>query len=67
MMWACPLVIEFLGLFCLFGFLTVFFFIFFLEIFTCPLVWGVIPVGVFHERKIIQAQKGSARDILFRM
>jgi hypothetical protein len=27
-------------------------------------VWGVILVGIFHERKIIQAQKGVAMDIL---
>jgi hypothetical protein len=25
----------------------------------------VILVGIFHERKIIQAQKGTARDIPF--
>jgi hypothetical protein len=28
-------------------------------------VWGVILVGIFfNERKIIQAQKGIARDVL---
>jgi hypothetical protein len=28
-------------------------------------VWGVILVGIFfHERKIIQAQKGISRDVL---
>jgi hypothetical protein len=27
-------------------------------------VWGVILVRIFNERKIIQAQKGIARDVL---
>jgi hypothetical protein len=41
------------------------FFSFLIEIFSCPPVWGVILVGIcFHERKIIQAQKGIARDVL---
>jgi hypothetical protein len=40
-------------------------FSFLIEIFSCPPVWGVILVGIFfHERKIIQAQKGIARDVL---
>jgi len=40
-------------------------FSFLIEIFSCPQVWGVILVGIcFHERKIIQAQKGIARDVL---
>jgi hypothetical protein len=40
---------------------------FLIEIFSCPLVWGVILVGIcFHERKIIQAQKrGSQGMYLF--
>jgi len=38
------------------------FFSFLIEIFSCPPVWGMILVGIcFHERKIIQAQKGIAR------
>jgi hypothetical protein len=41
------------------------FFSFLIEIFSCPPVWGVILVGIFfHERKIIQAQKGIAKDVL---
>jgi hypothetical protein len=28
-------------------------------------VWGVILVGIFYERKIIQDQRGTTRDILF--
>jgi hypothetical protein len=41
------------------------FFSFLIEIFSYPLVWGVILVGIFfHERKIIQAQKGIIRDVL---
>jgi hypothetical protein len=40
-------------------------FSFLIEIFSCPLVWGVILVRIFfHEKKIIQAQKGIARDVL---
>jgi hypothetical protein len=35
--------------------------------FSLAPVWGVILVGFFHERKIIQAKKGTARDIRFRM
>jgi hypothetical protein len=27
-------------------------------------VWGVILVGIFYERKIIQAQKRITRDVL---
>jgi hypothetical protein len=27
-------------------------------------VWGVILVGIFYERKILQAQKGITRDVL---
>jgi hypothetical protein len=39
-------------------------FSFLIENFSCPPVWGVILVGIcFHERKIIQAQKGIARDV----
>jgi len=41
------------------------FFSFLIEIFSCPPVWGVILIGIcFHERKIIQAQKGIAKDVL---
>jgi hypothetical protein len=42
------------------------FFSFLIEIFSYPLVWGVILVEIFffHERKIIQAQKGIAGDVL---
>jgi hypothetical protein len=43
------------------------FFIFSPWNFHLPPVWGVILVGFFHERKIIQAQKRTTRDILFRM
>jgi hypothetical protein len=40
-------------------------FSFLIEILSCPPVWGVILVRIFfHERKIIQAQKGIARDVL---
>jgi hypothetical protein len=40
-------------------------FSFLIEILSCPPVWGVILVGIcFHKRKIIQAKKGIARDIL---
>jgi len=40
-------------------------FSFLIEIFSCPPVWSVILVGIcFHERKIIQAQKGIAKDVL---
>jgi len=40
-------------------------FSFFFFKFLLPPVWGVILVGIcFHERKIIQAQKGIARDVL---
>jgi hypothetical protein len=40
-------------------------FSFLIEIFYCPPVWGVILVGIFfHERKIIQAQKGISRNVL---
>jgi len=60
--WACPLAFEFLELLCFFGFLTTFL-AFLIAIFTCPLVWGVILVGIFHERKMFQAQKGIARDL----
>jgi hypothetical protein len=37
-----------------------------IEIFSCPPAWGVILVEIFffHERKIIQAQKKIARDVL---
>jgi hypothetical protein len=31
---------------------------------SLALVWGVILVGIFHERKIIQAKKGIVRDLL---
>jgi len=62
--WVCPLAFEFLGLFMPFW-LSHGFFSFLIEIFSCPLVWGMILVGIcFHERKIIQAQKGIARDVL---
>jgi hypothetical protein len=37
---------------------------FLIEIFSCPLVWGVILVGIFFMKEIIQAQKGIARDVL---
>ena len=41
------------------------FFSFLIEIFSCPPVWGVILVGIFFmKEKIIQAQKGVARDVL---
>ena len=33
--------------------------------FHLPQVWSVILVGIFHERIIIQAQKRTAKDILF--
>jgi hypothetical protein len=33
--------------------------------FSLAPLWDVILVGIFHERKIIQAQKGTARDIPF--
>jgi len=62
MIWVCPLAFEFLGLFIPFW-LSHDFFSFLIEI--CPPVWGVILVGIcFHERKIIQAQEGIARDVL---
>jgi len=31
--------------------------------FHLPPIWDVILVGIFHERKFIQAQKGIARDV----
>jgi hypothetical protein len=41
------------------------FFSFLIEILSYPPVWGVILVEIFfHERKIIQAQKGIVRDVL---
>jgi hypothetical protein len=53
-----------LGSLCLFGFLTAFSH-FSLKFSLASPVWGVILVGIcFHERKIIQAQKGIARDVL---
>jgi hypothetical protein len=59
-----PLAFEFLGLFMPFW-LSHGFFLFLIEIFSCPPVWGVILIGIcFHERKIIQAQKGIAKDVL---
>jgi len=61
--WVCPLAFEFLGLFMPFW-LSHGFFSFHIEIFSCPPVWGVILVRIFNERKIIQAQKGIARDVL---
>jgi hypothetical protein len=36
---------------------------FLIEIFSCPPVWGVILVGIFFMKEIIQAQKGIARDV----
>jgi len=45
-----------------FGFLTAFS-LFSLKFSLAPLVWGVILVGIFHERKFIQVQKGIARDV----
>jgi hypothetical protein len=40
------------------------FFSFLIEIFSCPLVWGVILVGIcFHERKIIQAKKRRSQGM----
>jgi len=59
---ACPLAFEFLELLCLFW-LSHGFFSFLIEISLAPLVWGVILVGIFHERKFIQVQKGIARDV----
>jgi hypothetical protein len=60
-----PLAFEFLELLCLFGFLTAFS-LFLMRFSLAPPVWGVILVGIFfHERKIIEAQKGIARDVLF--
>jgi hypothetical protein len=63
--WACPLAFEFLEFLCLFGFLAAFS-LFSMRFSLTPPVWGVILVGIFfHERKIIEAQKGIARDVLF--
>jgi len=59
--WACPLAFEFFRLFCLFG--SRLFILFYHWNFHLPSVWGMILVGIFHEKKIIQAQKGTARDI----
>jgi hypothetical protein len=62
--WACPLAFEFLELFMPFW-LSHDFFSFLIESFSCPQVWGVILVEIFfHERKIIEAQKGITRDVL---
>jgi hypothetical protein len=36
---------------------------FLIEIFSCPPVWGVILVGIFFMKEIIQAQKGIVRDV----
>ena len=58
MIWACPLIIEFLGLFSAFS--RFFFPSFFLEIFTCPPLWGVILVGFFFLWK--KNYSGSKRD-----
>jgi hypothetical protein len=53
-----------LGSLCLFGFLTAFSH-FSLKFSLAPPVWGVILIGIcFHERKIIQAQKGIVKDVL---
>jgi hypothetical protein len=46
-----------------FGFLTALSSFLIVEI-SLALVWGVILVGIFHEKKIIQAQKGIVRDLL---
>jgi len=62
MIWACLLVFEFFGLFCLFSFLIVFS-SFFHWNFHLLLVWGVIIVRIFHEKKFIQAKKEATRDI----
>jgi len=62
--WACPLAFKFLELLCLFGFLTAFF-SFLIEIFSCPLVWGVILVGIFFIKKLFRLKKGSQGMYLF--
>jgi hypothetical protein len=61
--WACPLAFEFLELLCLFGFLTVFS-LFLLKFSLAPSVGCDPSRDFFHERKIIQAQKGISRDVL---
>ena len=57
--WACPLAFEFLELLYLFW-LSHSFFSFLIEIFSCPLVWGVILVGIFFmKEKLFRLKKGS--------
>jgi hypothetical protein len=59
-----PLAFEFLGLFHPFflTFLRIFHHYWSLK-FHLPLVWSVILVGIFHERKFIQDKKRTKRDI----
>jgi len=48
-----------------FGFLTIFF-SFLIEIFSCPLVWGVILVRIcFMKEKLFKLKKGSQGIYLF--
>jgi len=62
--WACPLAFEFLGLFCLLAFSRLYHLSWSLKFHLPPSVGCDPSRDFFHERKIIQAQKGIARDVL---
>jgi len=62
--WACPLAFEFLGLFCLLAFSRLYHLSRSLKFHLPPGVGCDPSRDFFHERKIIQAQKGISRDVL---